>query len=79
MTVNTQVLRQKLESSKDTNLVILNVENPVLAESSSFSADAKLTDDDDAPQHKCTRCNRVKKEVSHWLECSRASDYAHMC
>lgn len=56
-------VRDQLVSGKGTGMVVFSVNNPVSAESS-FSADAKLTDDDEAPTHRCQRCNRPKKEVS---------------
>ena len=56
-------VREQLVSGKGTGMVVFSVNNPVSAESS-FSADAKLTDDDEAPTHRCQRCNRPKKEVS---------------
>ena len=61
-------LQQKLKANKDRNVVTVNTDNAPSAEPSSFSADAKLTDDDDAPQHRCGRCTRLKKEVSISLE-----------
>ena len=56
-------VRDQLVNGKGTGVVVFSVNNPVSAESS-FSADAKLTDDDEAPPHRCQRCNRPKKEVS---------------
>ena len=56
-------VRDQLVNGKGTGVVVFSVNNPVSAESS-FSADAKLTDDDEAPTHRCQRCNRPKKEVS---------------
>ena len=56
-------VRDQLVTGKGTGMVVFSVNNPVSAESS-FSADAKLTDDDEAPTHRCQRCNRPKKEVS---------------
>ena len=45
-----------------------NINQTVSPENSSFSVDAKLTDDDNAPSHHCGRCNRRRKEVK--LSCS---------
>lgn len=56
-------VHDQLVTGKGTGMVVFSVNNPVSAESS-FSADAKLTDDDEAPTHRCQRCNRPKKEVS---------------
>ena len=59
-----KLLRELLINQKSSDMVVVKVENAVSPESSSFSADAKLNDDDDGPSHKCGRCNRSKKEVS---------------
>lgn len=45
-----------------------SIDQAVSPENSSFSMDAKLTDDDNAPSHHCGRCNRRRKEVK--LSCS---------
>lgn len=39
-------------------------DDSVSPENSSFSADAKLTDDAEGPSHRCPRCHRTRKEVS---------------
>lgn len=43
---------------------LFSVDRPTSPVNSSFSTDAKLTDDDSAPIHQCGRCTRVRKEVS---------------
>lgn len=40
-----------------------NIDQPVSPENSSFSVDAKLTDDDNTTMQHCGRCNRRRKEV----------------
>lgn len=49
-----------------------SIDQAVSAENSSFSVDAKLTDDDNASWHHCGRCNRRRKEVK--LSCSNLFD-----
>lgn len=74
-----KLLRDLLINQKISDMV--KVENAVSPESSSFSADAKLNDDDDGPSHKCGRCNRSKKEVSftstHCICHQSAPPWAH--
>lgn len=40
-----------------------DLDQPVTAESSAMSSDAKITDDDNASFQHCGRCNRTRKEV----------------
>ncbi|DBB02180.1 TPA: hypothetical protein ACH3X3_011213 [Trebouxia sp. C0006] len=65
-------VREQIVSGKGTGMVVFSVNNPVSAESS-FSADAKLTDDDEAPTHRCQRCNRPKKE-SEMFVCEKCHE-----
>ena len=41
-----------------------NLDQPVSAETSSFSPDAKITDDEPVPLKQCARCTRIRKEVN---------------
>lgn len=53
-----------------------SIDQTVSPENSSFSIDAKLTDDDNAQWHHCGRCNRRRKEVK--LACSSLLDITEM-
>ena len=80
-------LREELSSNKkqEQSLVILNLDNDISAQNSTFSADAKLTDDDEQPTHRCHRCNRHRKEVNATYcdavlqQATHASLAAHAC
>ena len=59
-------LHDELSSSnekQEQSLVVVNLNDGISAQNSTYSADAKLTDDEDQPMHRCHRCNRNRKEV----------------
>ena len=58
-------------------LLFNDLDQPVTAENSAMSSDAKITDDDNASFQHCGRCNRSRKEVKPLVLTCTLPLYSH--